>query len=190
MKEKNFQIKIMRYDFPLKKQIKMFEWAEAVFFGPGRKIEKRVIDSANNAKIFQLWSSGYDKFNIEDATKNKIPVCTNGSQNNIAVAEHAVLLMLALNRKLIHFNKITVLGKWKNNSHGFDLYELYGKNLGIIGLGRIGTRVAEICKNFKMNLFYYDIKRVDPKFEKKIGIKYLSVNKILEISDVLTLHLH
>ena len=190
LKRRRFSFKLMRYDFSIKKQIQLFKWADAVFFGPGRKLNIKVINSAKNVKIFQLWSSGYDKFDVKSSTKNNIPVCTNGSQNNIAVAEHAVLLMMALNKKLIHFNKITVEGKWKNNSHGVDLYEMYGKNLGIIGLGKIGKRVAEICKSFGMNIYYYDIKKADTKIEKKLGIKYLDKNKIFRKSDILTLHLH
>ena len=149
-----FDLRKMTYETPLNEQKELFSWCDAVFFAPGRKINDDVIKVAKNCKIFQLWSSGYEKFNWESSKKNKIPVCTNGSQNNVAVAEHAIMLLLSLSKKIIHFNKITKLGKWKNNSHGLDLFELKNKNIGIFGLGKIGLSY-DIMLNFKLKFTHH-----------------------------------
>ena len=134
IKKRNFFYKKMTYKSKIEVQKKLFRWADAVFFAPGRYINDDVFESsASNLKIFQLWSSGYDKFNIKGARKFNIPVANNGSQNSISVAEQTVLLMLAVNRKLPHFHSRASSGNWKNNSHGFDLHEMFNKNLGILG---------------------------------------------------------
>ena len=63
IKQENFNFRKMTYKTPLLKQKKLFGWCDAVFFAPGRNIDEDVIKEANNCKIFQLWSSGYEKFN-------------------------------------------------------------------------------------------------------------------------------
>ena len=189
IKLEKFNLKKMTYRKSLSEQKKLFRWCDAVFFGPGRIIDDEVIKEAKKCKVFQLWSSGYEKFNWKSSKRNKIPVCTNGSQNDIAVAEHAMMLLLALAKKLIHFNNITKLGNWKNNSHGLDLFELKNKNIGIFGLGKIGLYFAKICKSFNMNVFYHDLVR-KKSLEKKYGFKYLSKNALLKKCKIFSLHLH
>jgi len=189
IKLKKFIVRKMTYKTEKNKQKKLFKWCDAVFFAPGRKIDEEVIKEASNCKIFQLWSSGFEKFNWQSAKKFKIPVCTNGSQNNVAVSEHAIMLLLSLSKKIIHFNKITKLGKWKNNSHGLDLFELKNKNIGIFGLGRIGLYFAKLCKSFNMNVYYHDILR-KKKIEIKHGFKYLTKKALLKKCEIISLHLH
>lgn len=169
---------------------KALSWANAVFFCPGRFLKKDIIESAKKVKIFQLWSSGYDKFNLKDSQNLQIPVCNNGSQNYIAVAEHTVLLILGLYKKIIHFNKRTVIGNWKNNSHGYDLYELKNKKVGLFGLGKIGKEVAKLLNSFGCQIFYYDIKRLSIREEKKISVIFKQKNYILKNADIISLHLH
>ena len=127
---------------------------------------------------------------MEGAKKLKIPLANNGSQNSTAVAEMTVLLMMAVNRKLPHFHHRTITGNWKNNSHGFDLYEMFGKTLGIIGFGNIGKKVAKICKSFGMKILYYDKIRATRELEKELDAKFVSKNIIIKKSDILTIHLH
>lgn len=160
------------------------------FFLHQKFLKKEIIQCAKKAKIFQLWSSGYEKFNTKNSHSFGIPVCNNGSENAIAVAEHAVLLILALNRKLIHFHKRTVLGNWKNNSHGFDLFELRNKKIGIFGLGKIGKEVAKILNGFGCQVFYFDTKKLNKNDEKKLLVTYKKKNDLLKIADIVSLHLH
>ena len=191
IKKRNFLYKKMNYRLNKLKQEKLFNWADAVFFAPGRFIEDDVLKKAqNNDKIFQLWSSGFEKFNVKTTKKLKIPLANNGSQNATAVSEMAVLLMMAVNRNLPHFHERTITGNWKNNSHGFDLYEMYGKTLGIIGLGNIGKKVAKICNSFGMKILYFDKIKATKKIEKELNVQFTSKNQIIKRSDILSLHLH
>ena len=190
IKKKKFNLKKMTYKTSLKHQKKLFSWCDAVLFAPGRYLENEVVESAKNCKIFQLWSSGFDKFNIKAAKKNNITICNNGSQNNISVAEHAVMLMLSLNRKLIHFNNITKNGNWAGNSHGVDLFEMKNKVLGIIGFGNIGKTVAKICSGFDMKVIYFDTIKLSKKEERLHNVSYASKTNLLKKSDIISLHLH
>lgn len=190
IKKHGFSCSSMNYKAPKIIQKKNFLSADAVFFAPGRHIDTEVLKNAKKAKIFQIWSSGYDKFNIEGAKAAKVITCNNGSQNGIAVAEHTVLLILACLKKLIHFYDRTVNGNWKNNSHGIDLYELRNKTIGILGFGKIGMRVAKILNGFEVNILYNDLKRLKSNDEKKLNIKYCTKNYLLKNSDIVTLHLH
>jgi lactate dehydrogenase-like 2-hydroxyacid dehydrogenase len=191
IKKGNFLYKKMTYKLSKLKQEKLFEWADAVFFAPGRFIEDDVLKKAqNNVKIFQLWSSGFEKFNIKTTKKLKIPLANNGSQNSTAVSEMAVLLMMAVNRKLPHFHERTITGNWKNNSHGFDLYEMHGKILGIIGFGNIGKKVAKICNSFGMKILYFDKIRAPRKLEKELNVQFVTKDTIIKKSDILSIHLH
>ena len=94
--------------------------------------------------------------NLTDEIKNKF------NENDIIKYQ----LKFSISKKIIHFNKITKLGKWKNNSHGLDLFELKNKKIGIFGLGKIGLYFAKLCKSFDMNVYYHDLVR-KKKYEKK-----------------------
>jgi lactate dehydrogenase-like 2-hydroxyacid dehydrogenase len=191
IKKKRFLHKQMTYQTDKSEQKKLFGWADAVFFAPGRYIEDDVLEKGKkNIKIFQLWSSGFEKFNVKAAKNLEIPLANNGSQNAISVAEMTVLLMLAVNRKLPHFHKRAISGNWKNNSHGYDLYEMYGKTLGIIGFGNIGKKVAKICKGFGVKILYFDKVRASKNIEKKLSAKFVSKNTLLKNSDIISIHLH
>ena len=106
------------------------------------------------------------------------------------MAEHAVMLMLSLNRKLIHFNNITKNGNWAGNSHGVDLFEMKNKVLGIIGFGNIGKTVAKICSGFDMKVIYFDTIKLSKKEERLHNVSYASKTNLLKKSDIISLHLH
>src|ERR1700716_1020932 len=116
--------------------------------GLGRPIGGEFFRSAPKLKLVQLLSAGYDRVDIESARKAKVPVANNGGANAIAVSEHAIMLMLAVLKRLVVFH--------------FDsrVFELHGKTLGIVGLGNIGKKVARLAHAFNMNILYYDIARL------------------------------
>ena len=159
----------MTYKTPVKIQKKLFAWSDAVFLHQVGLLARKFLKRLKRQKSFSYGALAMINLTLSAAKKNGIMVCNNGSQNNISVAEHSVMLMLALSRKLIHFNKITVKGKWTGNSHGVDLNELKNKILGIVGLEKIGQRVAKICLGFDMNIIYHDKKRLSKK--RKISYK-------------------
>jgi lactate dehydrogenase-like 2-hydroxyacid dehydrogenase len=109
-----------------------------VGFGDGT-MDDAFYKSAPMLKLVQLLSAGYDRCDIEAARRAGVPICNNGGANSTAVAEHAILLMLAVSRRLVWQHSNVSGGRWRgNNVDDVKLYELKGKTLGIVGLGTIG----------------------------------------------------
>lgn len=185
-----FEVEMMTYALSDKEKIKKLQWAEAVLFAPGRYLSDEILSYAKNVKLMQLWSSGYDKFNIAGASKYNIPVANNGGANACSVAEHTLLLILAVYKWLPDSHRRTVTGAWAGNSHGMDMFLLYRKTVGIIGFGNIGRQVAKKLSGFEAHVVYYDVKRVDNETEKKYGVSFRAFDDLLKESDIITLHLH
>ena len=182
---KKINLKTVRYDQSIKIQTSLVKWADYLLLTPGRHIPDQVLDNAKHIKLIQIWSSGFDKLNLKRIIKNKIPTANNGSVNSISVSEHTILLILSLYRKMLNYSERAKSGNWKGNSHGIDCYNLNNKKIGIIGLGKIGSKVAKICKSFGSKIFYYDIKK-----NKNSTYKYLPLKKLVSECDVISLHLH
>ena len=166
------------------------QWANAVLFAPGRYLPDELMASAAHVRLMQLWSSGYDKFNVAGARKYGIPVANNGGANAISVAEHTMLLLLAVARRLPEAHARATTGRWAGNSHGMDMVMLFGKHLSIIGMGNIGRQVARRAQAFGMKVLYYDVRRLDPAEEAVLGATYRPLDDLLREADFLTLHLH
>ena len=157
--------------------------------GLGRPIAGEFFRSAPKLKLVQLLSAGYDRVDVEAARKAKVPVANNGGANAIAVAEHTVMLMLAVCKQLVWQHKMTSSGAWRGNDWtSKKLYELSGKTLGIVGLGNIGKKVARIAKGFGMNVLYNDIVRLNEDAEDALGARFRLLREVLQASDIVSLH--
>ena len=185
-----FTVKKMSYSDSIADQIEAMRWAEVVLFAPGRHLDDEVIKAASNVKLMQLWSSGYDKFNLTAATSSGIPVANNGGANRIAVAEHTILLILSVYKRLLEANKRAREGNWSGNSHGMDMYTIYGKTVGLIGLGAIGREVAARLRSFGARILYYDINRLDKQNEHDLGVEYAELEDLYRNADIISPHLH
>jgi phosphoglycerate dehydrogenase-like enzyme len=156
------------------------------FIGP---IETDVLVQAarNRLKLVQLMSVGYDRFNVEGARKARLPVAVNGGANAIAVAEHAIMLMLAT-LKHVHFLDAAVRrGEWRAST-SLRIYELYDSTIGIVGMGRIGQEVAKRLVNWGARIVYYDPIRLVSDRERELGIAYLELDALLRSADAVTVH--
>jgi phosphoglycerate dehydrogenase-like enzyme len=140
-------------------------------------------------KLVQLTSAGYDRVDIEAARKAKVPVANNGGANSIAVAEHAVMLMLAVLKRLVYHHLNVVSGTWRAADFAsLRTYELEGKRLGIVGLGNIGKKVARRVHGFDMEVVYYDVLRLSEDQQDALGVRFALFDELLRTSDVVTLH--
>jgi phosphoglycerate dehydrogenase-like enzyme len=145
--------------------------------------------TASKLKLVQLLSAGYDRCDIEAARRAGVPICNNGGANAIAVAEHAMLLMLAVSRRLIWQHENVAAGRWRGNNWAeVKLYELDGRKLGIVGLGRIGKKVARMAQAFGMSVQYYDIARLTEDQSDALGVRFRLLDEILRTSDIVSLH--
>jgi phosphoglycerate dehydrogenase-like enzyme len=154
-----------------------------------RSLPDEAYAEAKRLKLLQVLSAGYDYVNIAGARKARIPICSNGGANSVAVAEHAIMLMLAVYRKLVAFHQNVVGGRWHQGiPRTVDIYELEGKTVGLVGLGNIGRQVARRVKAFDAEVIYYDAVRRSPQEEKELGVQYAPFDTLLETADVVSLH--
>ena len=131
-----------------------------------------------------MLSAGYDRADLRRASG--VPLCNNGGANSVAVSEHAVLLMLAVSRRLITQHANVTAGRWHGNRRPPSTVR--NKVLGIIGLGTIGKKVARLAKAFGMVVHYYDIKRLKEEEEDALGVRFRLLPEILRHSDIVSLH--
>jgi phosphoglycerate dehydrogenase-like enzyme len=153
------------------------------------KMDDAFYRSAPRLRLIQLLSAGYDRVDIDAARRADIPVCNNGGANAVAVAEHAVMLMLAVSRRLLWQHSMVASGRWRGNDvASVRLYELYGRTLGIVGLGTIGKKVARLAKAFGLDVQYYDILRQTEDEADSLGVRFRLLNELLRSSDIVSLH--
>jgi len=167
--------------------IEKFKSADAVLMAPGRFLEDEVHEAGKKIKLIQLWSSGYDKINFNACHKFNQRVANNGGANAQSVAEHTFLLMLSAARRLTEMHNRVINANWTGNGHGLNLQSLFGKRLGLIGMGNIGSKVAEIATAFKMEVQYFD-----PFITLKSNKNFLKVDlgELVKNSDFISLHTH
>nr|WP_294511434.1 2-hydroxyacid dehydrogenase [uncultured Rhodopila sp.] len=145
--------------------------------------------SAPKLKLVQLLSAGYDRCDIDAARRAGVPICNNGGANATAVAEHAILLMLAVCRRLVWQHANVASGRWRGNAvNDVKLYELKGRTLGIIGLGTIGKKTARLARAFGMTVQYYDIVRLSEEQADDLGVTFALFEEVLRTSDIVSLH--
>lgn len=138
-------------------------------------------------RLVQLLSAGYDRADIEAARRAGVPVANNGGANSTAVAEHAILLMLAVSRRLIRQHANVAAGRWRGNDVP-RVHELHGRTLGIIGLGTIGKKTARLALAFGMRVHYYDVARLTEDQEDALGVRFRLLRELLRTSDIVSLH--
>ena len=155
------------------------------------KIDGEVMDAAGkNLKIIANYAVGFDNVDLPAAAERKIVVTnTPAPEVSETVAEHTFALMIGMAHRLVESDTYARAGKYKGWGPMILLgVDLYGKTLGIIGSGRIGAAVAQrAVKGFKMKVVYSD-PRQNPEFEKEFGAGYLPMDKLLGVSDFISLH--
>lgn len=167
----------------LKKTIKDYA---AIIVRSATKVTKEVIGNADNLKVIARAGVGLDNIDLDAAKEKGIKVVNTPGGTTISVAELTFGLMLASTRNITRADASLKEKKWEKKKLGG--FELYGKTLGIIGLGRIGREVAKRAKGFGMKVVAYD-----PYVKKEeipgIDVELVSMDDILKNSDFITLHI-
>ena len=153
------------------------------------KIDASFLNASKHLKVIALHSVGFDNVDIAEATRLKIPVGNTPDVVSNATADTAFLLMLAASRKAFFLHKRIIKGEWKHVEPTGNLgVELYGKTLGIFGLGNIGFEMAKRCKGaYDMNVIYHNRNR-NEEAEKQLNAEFVSFEDLLKNSDVLSVH--
>lgn len=145
----------------------------------------KMINSLPYLKMIATMSTGFDHIDLTAAKKRKIPVCNVPTYGENTVAEHAMALMLGLSRKL--FPSVKRVKEGIYDFHGLRGVDLKGKTLGVVGTGHIGAHVIKMAMGFEMKIIAFDT-FPNKDLEKKLGFKYVTLNKLLAESDFVTLH--
>ena len=160
---------------------KLAEGSDAVCAFVNDDVSAPTIDALNKLgiKIIAMRCAGYNNVDIRYA-QDKIPVVRVPAYSPHAVAEHAMALLLTLNRR-IHkaFLRTRDFNFSLNGLTGFDLY---GKTVGVVGKGKIGSAFIDICRGFGMKVLAYDV------FPNLDGVEYVEMETLLKRSDLISLH--
>ena len=135
----------------LAKKIKGYD---ALIIRSGTTVTKKIIEASNKLKVIGRAGVGLDNVDIAAASKKGIVVMNAPAGNTLSTAEHAFSLMLSLSRNIPQANQSVKQGKWDRKK--FMGVELYGKTLGIIGMGRIGAEFSKRALSFGMKILAFD----------------------------------
>jgi D-3-phosphoglycerate dehydrogenase / 2-oxoglutarate reductase len=149
------------------------------------KVTAKILEQAKALKVIGRAGIGVDNVDIPAATARGIIVMNTPFGNSITTAEHAISLMLALARQIPEADASTRAGKWEKNK--FMGVEMFGKTLGVIGCGNIGSIVADRALGLKMKVVAYD-PFLSPDRATDLGVEKVELDELLRRADFITLH--
>ncbi len=160
--------------------------AHAVLVGL-EKVDEKLLDRAPELKVVSRFGVGYDTVDIAACTRRGVVVGVTNGGNDLAVAEHTMMLLLAVARRTIEMDASVRAGGWMIRE-GRPMGELAGRTVLVVGYGRIGTRVARLCAAFGMRVMVRDPAFPVPRIAADGHIPVTDVAAALPEVDVLTLH--
>ena len=181
---KEFQVDIKTELKPdeLKAIIKDYQ---ALIVRSATKVTPEIINAAVNLKVIGRAGVGLDNVDLESATNRGIIVMNTPAGNTISTAEHTMSMILALSRNIPNADLSLKSGEWKRSK--FMGVELYGKTLGVLGLGRIGTEVSKRSASFGMKIIAYD-PFLSKEVANQLGIEVVELSELFRRSDYITVH--
>jgi len=150
-------------------------------------ISSRVIAAAPKLKAISTAGVGYDHVDVKAASEHGVAVGICAGVNNHAVSELAIGMMIALSRQFFPYDKTIREGGWLPGGRALHGQELFGKTIGIVGLGRVGRSTALLAKAFGMRILATDI-AWDITFAAQNSIAYVPLDRLLQESDYVTMH--
>ena len=151
-------------------------------------LTERILRSARKARLVQILSAGYDRINLKLLRELGIPCANNGGANSWAVADHAVLAMLSLYRRLVSGDRAVREGRWSAAIDGMNTFEMANKVVGVLGFGNIGQKVARRVQAFDATVQYYDKFPLSPERERELKVRRVSLEELFRTSDIISCH--
>jgi len=151
-------------------------------------VTRERIAKAPKLRLIITAGVGSDHVDLAAARDRGITVAEITGSNVVSVAEHAVMQILILLRNFLGGYKQVIEGRWDIAEVTSKAHDLEGKVVGIVGLGRIGRRTAARLRPFDVTLLYHDPNRLSPAEEQDLGIRYASLNELVEQSDIISIH--
>jgi phosphoglycerate dehydrogenase-like enzyme len=171
----------------LDERAKLVDEADFLFCGSATPTDA-MLESAQHLRFVQKLGAGFDNINVELCKELGIGIARLNGNNAVAVAEHTVMLMLAVYRQLVRLDAQVRGGGWGKQLARNGNREIRGKVVGIVGFGRIGREVAKRVAAFEADIVYYDPQRAPKDVEAKLGARPESLEALLAQSDIVTLH--
>lgn len=156
-------------------------------FWPAYITEERMA-RAPNLKLLLTAGVGSDHFDLAAAAKRGITVAEITGSNVVSVAEHVVMQALVLVRNFVPSYQQVVAGGWDIAALAANAHDVEDKTFGIVGMGRIGQRVAARLKGFDVRTFYYDQRRLTTAEEQVLGARYLPLDTLVANCDVISIN--
>lgn len=194
LKSKGYEVQVSEKDGVLSKEELMAKLSEkpydAVLCLLTDKIDAEIFVAAPNAKIFANYAVGFNNIDVTEAKKRGVVITNTPGVLTNTVAEHTFALLIAIATRLVEADRFIREGKYVGWEPELFLgNDLTGKTLGILGAGRIGSRLAYHCKKgFDMKICYYDVNQ-NKEMEEEFGaVFYPSVEGLLAVSDFVSIH--
>ncbi|OQY51311.1 MAG: D-glycerate dehydrogenase [Desulfobacteraceae bacterium 4572_89] len=191
LEEQGFELTIWHKDRPMypSELIELSMEHQALLCTLTDKIDKDFLEKCSHLEIISQFAVGYDNIDVDEATLLGIPIGFTPDVMSEATADIAFGLMIATARKMFFLHKTIIKGDWGYFKPTGNLgMELKGKTLGIFGMGRIGMKMAQRCKNaYDMEVIYHN-RKPDRDAEKALDASWVSFDELLARSDVLSAH--
>ena len=154
----------------------------------GQDPSDEVIKSLEKCRLVQLLAAGYDRMNLDLLAELEIPCANNGGANSWAVADQAVLLMLAIYKQLLASDNSRREGRWAEPITGQNTFEMAHKKVGRLGIGNIGRQVAKRVQGFDAKVQYFDLYPLDERTAEELNVTYVSLDELFSTSDIISCH--
>ncbi len=162
--------------------------ADAVLLA-GRKLDERFLDAARQLKLVVFHGVGYhDYVDSESLRRRGIALTISPAGTGLGVAEHTIMLMLAVGKRLPFIDGKLRQGVWLAQNLRAESRQIFGKTVGIIGFGRIGREVARRLAGWGTTIIYHDIAAVPEEVERELSATRHPLDALLATSDIVTLH--
>ena len=153
------------------------------------KLDSEILKHCKKLKVISRHGVGYDNVDLNFLKQNNINLLITATANAVAVAEHAMYMMLSLSKGVTYYDKAVRSGDFKKNVSKIETYELFKKEILIAGFGRIGKNLIKRCLGFEMKVFVYD-----PYVNKEIiesygGKKVEDLNVAVKTIDFVSIHM-
>tara|TARA_X000000368_G_scaffold240241_1_gene189694 strand:+ start:971 stop:1942 length:972 start_codon:yes stop_codon:yes gene_type:complete len=152
------------------------------------KLSNNVLEKSKKLKIIARHGVGYDNVDIDYLNNNKIALGITGTSNAVSVAEHVMTMFLYLTKKINRSDTLVKAGNFKNKSSLPDFFEMYKKNVLILGFGRIGQSLARRCQGFESNVYVCD-PFVDNNIIEQKSCKKIDLEDGIKLADFISIHI-
>lgn len=158
--------------------------ADYLLAGGRSPIDRELLDHAKKLRMIQRTGVGMDTVDADAVRERGIPVYVNQGVNAASVAEHTVMLLLAVLRRAAAVDAQLRAGIWEKQENGIQNHELWSKTVGLIGMGEIARKTARMLSGFDVGLLYYTPVRKAEELEKQLSLTWQPYEELLARSDI------